>query len=388
MPERAEPILLAGGVLTQLDDERPVDVMIEDGSIVSVTDAGEGASGAHERVDLGGLRLAPGFIDLQVNGADGIDLASRPEGMAEVATWLATHGVTSFLPTLISPDDETIDRALAAWRDHRRDGRGARILGWHIEGPALAPARRGAHPAERLRMPGDLHVGGWTPAGGVRLVTLAPELPGAHELVRALTVRGVVVAAGHSGADFEQMGDAIDAGVSMVTHLFNAMPAMHHRAPGIVGKALTDTRLRCGLIVDGVHVDPAVVAVAFAALGPHRTVLVSDSIAAAGEPDGRFVIAGIDVEVVGGHAHQRDGRLAGSTLSLDTAVRNLVAFTGCSPAAAVMSASATPAAVLGESLGRIEVGCPADLVVLDDGLGVVATMIAGAPAHDPSGLFG
>lgn len=313
--------------------------------------------------------MAPGFVDLQINGAYGIDLAAQPERMWELAEILPRHGVTSLLPTIITSPSDVIAAALAALRGRRSDGPFADILGLHLEGPMLNPARRGAHPAEHLRPPSLDVIDGWTFDGGVTLVTMAPELDGAGPVMAELIRRGVTVAAGHSAASTPEMLRAVAAGVGYVTHLFNAMGPFGHREPGIVGVALADDRMACGIIADGVHVHPVSVAMAWAAKGPRGLVLTSDAVAAAGS-------TGIDA------VRFEDGTLAGATVLLDQAVRNMVAFTGCSAYDAVGAASTNPAAVISMGhKGRIVPGADADIVVLDEDLDVVMTFVGGRLAH-------
>lgn len=283
-------------------------------------------------VDADGCYVAPGFLDLQRNVA--------PDRLVDVARQLPATGVTAWLPTVVTSTADVRRRAVEALRSW--DGHGARPLGLHLEGPFLSPARVGAHDPALVTAPVDE---GWSSADGVALVTLAPEVPGALDLVGALVARGVVVSLGHSEATAAEARAAVDAGARMVTHLFNAMGPLHHRHPGLAGVALTDERLAVGLIADGIHLDPVAVDVAWRAAG-ERIVLVTDA--------------------VDGADRLPDGTLAGSRLTLDQAVRNLVAFTGCSPAAAVAAASIRPARVLGVE--------PRGVVVLDDTLQVVTAI--------------
>lgn len=337
-----------------------------------------------EELDADGLSAAPGFVDLQCNGGHGIDLASEPERLWELGALLPRHGVTAWLPTTVTSPPETTDRALAALAAGPPAGwQGAVPLGLHLEGPFLSPGHRGAHDPRLLRAPDPGRAAGWSRAAGVALVTLAPELPGALDLVRALVARGVVVSAGHTGATAAEAGAAVEAGVTWVTHLWNAMAPLHHREPGLVGVALGDARLRAGLIADGIHVAPVVVALTAEAMG-ERLVLVTDAVSALGLPPGTHRLGQVDVEVAEGRGVRlRDGTLAGSDLAMDQAVRNLVAFADWPLARAAAAASAAPAAVLGDpSRGGLAPGQRGDLVLLDGAGQVRATVVAGHVVHD------
>jgi N-acetylglucosamine-6-phosphate deacetylase len=232
----------------------------------------------------------------------------------------------------------------------------------------------------RLRPPTLDAIEGWSRAAGVAVVTIAPELDGALEVIEALVGRGVVVSLGHSGATAAQATAGIDAGARWVTHLFNAMAPLHHRAPGLAGVALTDERVRAGLIVDGIHVDPSVVALAQRALG-ERLTLVTDAVAALGMPPGRQALGRAEVTAGDDGVRLADGTLAGSNLAMDDAMRNLVTFTGCAPEAALHAASAGPASLLGDGArGTLDVGRRADLVLLTRDLEVVTTFVGGTAA--------
>jgi len=340
-------------------------------------------------LDAAGCVVVPGFIDLQCNGASGIDLTAEPERLWEVAAVLPRWGVTAWLPTIVTAPAGARRRALEAWRAGPPPSVGgggplATPLGLHFEGPFLAPERRGAHPLKYVAAPDPALVEseGW--AGAVALVTLAPELPGAVDLIRALVAQGIVVSAGHSSATAAEARAAVDAGVSYVTHLFNAMGPLHHREPGLAGVALSDDRLRAGLIADGLHVDPAVVAVAARALGD-RLSLVTDAVAALGAPPGPVPLGTLTAEVSAedGGVRLPDGTLAGSTLALDQAVRNLVAFAGVPLADAAGAVTTVPARVLGlADRGTLDPGAAGDLVLLDDDGTLVATVIGGRVAYD------
>jgi N-acetylglucosamine-6-phosphate deacetylase len=261
----------------------------------------------------------------------------------------------------------------------------ARSLGVHVEGPFLSTLRSGAHPRRHLRPPSLDEVGTWGP--GVAMVTLAPELPGALAVVERLSSVGVTVCAGHTEVDPWGMAAAVAAGVTGVTHLFNAMGPMSARRPGAAGATLADPALLAGVIVDGIHVDPVMVRLAWRLLGPSRFVLVSDAMAALGLPPGAFAIGETEVTVDdAGVARTADGVLAGSVLRFDAGVRNLIAFAGCSLAEASLSASATPARLAQRSdVGRLAPGCPADIVVLDEERRVAVTIVGGRVAFDRDG---
>ena len=342
---------------------------------------GEVVAGASDGPDLDatGLLVAPGFVDLQCNGGLGIDLAGEPERLWELAAGLPQFGVTAWLPTIVSSAEGTIERALAVLATGPPEGwRGAVPLGLHLEGPFLSPAKRGAHPADRLRPPSLPAIAGWSRAAGVALVTLAPDLDGALPVISELVARGVVVSLGHTPATVEQAIAGIEAGATWVTHLFNAMAALHHREPGLPGVALTDERLHVGLIPDGIHVHPAVVAVAQRALG-ERLTIVTDAVAALGQPAGRYGSATVGDDGV----RLADGTLAGSHLPMDQGVRNLVAFSGCAAAAAIRAASTAPASVLADpTRGSLLLGTRADLVLLTRELELVAPVVGGEVLHD------
>jgi N-acetylglucosamine-6-phosphate deacetylase len=369
-----------GGLVVRPDGVTRADVAIRHGRITAVHDrAATDPDGDVEVLDAADLLVTPGFVDLQCNGAHGIDLVLEPERMWELAALLPRYGVTAFLPTIISCPPALVDRAIAALAAPPPDFQGATPLGLHLEGPMLNPARRGAHPPEQLRPPSETPVDAWAASGRVAMVTLAPELPGALDAIRALCAADVVVSAGHTDATADELNAGLDAGVTAATHLFNAMPPFKHREPGAAGAVLADGRVTAGVIVDGVHVHPTAVAAAWAALGPARTALVTDAVAPLGCPPGPFHFGNIEVTVGPDSVRLADGTLAGSILAMDQAVRNLMAFTGCPPHEAVTAATATPARVVGAGLkGRIEPGCDGDLVVLTPSLEVVAVVIAGA----------
>jgi N-acetylglucosamine-6-phosphate deacetylase len=340
-------------------------------------------------LDLEGRSVAPGFLDLQINGAFGHDFTSRPEAIWEVGERLPETGVTAFLPTIVSGPAEARAAAQQVVVAGPPPGyRGALPLGLHLEGPMLAPARRGAHHPDHLRSPSLALVAGWAPEKGVALATLAPELPGAIEVINALAGRGVLVSLGHSEAGPEEVSAGLDAGARMGTHLFNAMSSVDHRRPGLATALLARPEVTVGLIADGLHVHPEAVRLAWTAKGCHRLALVTDAMAAMGKGPGTYRLGPVELEVGLGGPRTPGGRPAGSLLSLDEAVRNLVAFTGCEPSQAVVTVTSTPATLLGDRWrGHLRPGARADLVVLEPDLTVAATLVGGEPVYDPKGIL-
>src|SRR4051795_4122898 len=332
------------------------DVEVVDGCIVAI-----GLGGARGR----GFAV-PGFIDLQVNGFGGVDfLDADAAAYRRAGDALLETGVTSYLPTLItSPEDQV----LAAMREVPvGNGARPRILGMHLEGPFLSPNRLGTHEASARRDPDVALLERLLAAGPVRLMTLAPELPGANELIDLLLLRGVAVSCGHTNATAEQATAAFDRGVRSVTHLFNAMRPFRHRDPGLAGAALARDDVVVQIILDGVHLAPETAQLVWRAAAG-RVALVTDAVAGAGMGDGAYLLAGSEIEVRNGVARGVDDVLAGSALTMIDAVRNLHEL-GVPLSEAVQAATGIPARVLGSSsLGRLDVGSSADLVVLDDNL--------------------
>lgn len=290
------------------------------------------------------------MIDLQINGAGGIDFTSEPERVWEVGELLPSFGVSAFLPTLVSASWSIVDRARGTYLEGPPDGyTGATVLGWHVEGPFLAPSRAGAHDPASLLAPDPAAVRRWSPGSGVRVVTLAPELPGALDVVDVLLANGVVVSAGHSAATFAEATRGFDAGIRMVTHLFNAMGPLDHREPGLAGAALMDDRITVGLLVDGLHVAPSMVAMVQRVVGPDRLMVVSDAIEALGLPPGRHQLAGREVIVDESSARLDSGVLAGCVIGLEEAVANLASYCGISIEEARRASTIVPARLLGLS---------------------------------------
>lgn len=338
-------------------------VRVADGVIA---EAGEGRPPGRPDVELPDGLLAPGLVDLQVNGYFGHDLADADEAAwRTVVSRLPETGVTAFLPTFITAPVEAQAAALRRTRDLLPGlPGGTRVLGVHLEGPFLSPKRKGAHNAAHLTDPTPEAVAALLETGLVRLVTLAPERTGALDAIRALTGAGVLVSVGHSDATAAQTAAAADAGARMVTHIFNAQSGVHHRDPGVAVRALIDDRLSPGLVLDLHHVSAEVAELVFRA-APGRVVLVTDAAASAGMPPGDYELGGEPITMPEqGPPLRADGAIAGSGLRLDEAVGNAVRL-GAGPAAAVDAATRVPADLVGRrDLGRIAPGAAADLVWL------------------------
>ncbi len=345
---------------------------------------GSGAAPRHPDFVLPDGYLLPGLVDLQVNGYYGHEFQiADAASWASVAARLPETGVTSFLPTMITAPLGQLAgalRAAAAFVPGLPAG-GARVLGVHVEGPFISPARRGAHSEAWITSPEPAAVAGLIESGGglLRLMTLAPELPGALAAIDQLVAAGVLVSAGHTDATAAQVSAAADHGAQMVTHLFNAQRPLGHREPGVVGQALTDDRLTSGLIADLHHVVAPVCGLAFRA-GPGRIALVTDAAASAGMPPGDYLLGGQLITLPPGDSEppvRADGTLAGSALRLDRAVANAVRC-GLSLPAAVAAATRIPADLIGRAdLGRLAPGAAADLVWLGADLRTRATWVAG-----------
>lgn len=374
----------AGGRVVVDGRIETVDLVVDAGRIVAFEAPRATISSHHVDVDVVDCTdriVAPGFIDLQCNGAGGTDLtaeiAHHPDAIARVSRVLPRFGVTSFLPTLVTSSRSVRSAALAAMSAERGPF-GAVPLGLHFEGPLISHDRLGAHVDEFVGMPEPDEVERWISGGHVALVTLAPEVPGARTLIETLTNAGIVVSAGHTAMTPADFAAARSAGLSAVTHLFNAMAPFDHRRPGPIGAALADDRVTVGLICDGLHVDPVAVRMAWRSLGPHRTSLVSDAAAPLGGSHGSYRLGAFDVAYDETGVRTADGTLAGSALALDQAVRNLRAFTGCDVVDALATVTTTPADLLGSSdLGRIAVGARADLAIIDDDANLYSTVIKG-----------
>lgn len=375
--------LVNGQILTPLGFVNGKAVLVENGRVAALVDIADIPTGAR-RLDLGGDRLVPGFIDTQVNGGGGVLFNDAPTA-ATIAAIGAAHrpyGTTGFLPTLISDDLDVVDAALRATEDAIGQGVPG-VLGVHIEGPFLNPKRKGIHDEAKFRVIDEDAIALLTSLKrGKLLLTLAPERTTA-EVIARLTDHGVIVAAGHTNARYETIRRALDAGVTSATHLFNAMSPLTSREPGVVGAMLEDQSAWTGIIVDGRHVDPVTLKIALRTRPLDRFMLVTDAMPTVGMMNKRFNLQGREIVVRDGVCVDETGTLAGSDLDMAAAVRNAISMLGLTLEDAIMMASAAPAALLGlgRQRGAIAPGFAADFCRLDDALNVTSTWIDGEETH-------
>lgn len=377
-------VLRAGCVLTPTEEIARGAVSVSGGRIRAVGPASVvGLPPGSQVLECGDATIVPGFVDVHIHGSGGDSAMDGPDAVARIAAFVTRFGVTSWLPTLTPR--ATIDELAAVIRSSldgaRRVTRGAEIVGLHLEGPFLSPKRPGAIRSEWFRTPSASELSALLAAGegAVRLMTLAPELPGGLDLVRYLAAHGVVPSIGHSDADCSQALAAIDAGVSHATHTFNAMRGLQHRAPGVVGAILDSDRVRCELIADGVHVDPMVMRLLIRLKGPRGVALITDAVAPAGLAGGTYEFDGRPITVRQGRATLDDGTIAGSVATFDGNVRRIVRECGFSLQQVALMASTVPARAIGiaNRKGYLGSGYDADLVVLDADLQVRLTMVGG-----------
>ncbi|MBO0846827.1 MAG: N-acetylglucosamine-6-phosphate deacetylase [Nocardioides sp.] len=383
----ADLVLHGARLITGHDSPPPASdgwVAVLDGRIAGLG-TGEPPA-ATDSVDVGGDWLAPGYVDVHMHGGAGGDvMAPDREARDAVRRLHAQHGTTAMLASTVSrPVDDLVAAVDRLADDVERPDTGepvARLIGIHLEGPFLSRVRRGAHQETALRLP-DLTIADELLAAGrghVRTITVAPELPGGLDLIRHLVVAGVIAAVGHTDADAATVGEAVRAGARAMTHTYNAMQGLHHRRPGAVGMAMDLSQLTCELIFDLVHVDPIAARALVHAAGADRICLVTDAMAATGMSDGTYELGGQVVEVVDGQARVRGtNTLAGSTLTMGTAVQNAVAHLGIDVPTAVAMATTIPAGLLhGVDVGRLHADGPADMVRLDEDARLCGVWVSG-----------
>jgi len=363
------------------------DVLVKENKIAEVGPDLRRPRGA-ELIDATGHHIAPGFIDLHIHGAVGkmFEFADA-DGYADIATLLAEFGTTGFLATIAALPHENTLSAIRTAKEFSKNSTGAKMLGIHLEGPYLNPEVPGAQLVSAIRPPSLDELGQYRQAAGklLKIMTLAPEVDGALELISTLRQHGIVSAAGHSNATFEQIRNAIPVGLTHIAHTFNAMRALHHREPGVVGAALAMNLLTTELICDGHHVHPAAADIVLRCKPRDKVVLISDAVAALGLPEGDHDFLGIPVSVKGGVVRlKHSDNLAGSVLTLNAAVKNVFQWFGTVPLREIfLMASLNPARVAGldDSKGQIAVGKDADVVLVDEHFDVTLTMVEGRIVH-------
>jgi len=362
------------------DDKERFSILVEDGVIAEIgrieTNAG------CDVLDAEGRIAAPGFIDVHIQGAGGADiLDGTMEALKAISQTCAQYGTTSFLATTVYNADGDNEHLRLAAEYEGRDLGGANLVGIHLEGPFIAANKRGMIQPGCICGPSMevldeiLDITG----GKLAMMTIAPELEGGLEIIRRLVGSNIVASFAHSGADYQQTVAGIAAGISHVTHLFNAMSGVHHRSPGPLVAIFENENVTAQLITDGVHIHPSVLKLAFEILGPERIVLITDGMQAMGLPDGKYIYNGVEYESREGAARYKDGTLIGTALGLSELVKRFISFTGCGLDDAVKTVTENPAKVLGlaDRKGTIAVGKDADLVLLNDDLSVRATIVGG-----------
>jgi N-acetylglucosamine-6-phosphate deacetylase len=385
-------IFTAARLFTPVEEIRNPLLVVEGGTIAALSSrsANDIPPGATV-VDFGDAILAPGFFDIHIHGGAGLDvMRAAPEELPRLGQFLIKHGVTGYFPTTVAaPLDATcasLERLADTIEASPTNGSGsvhARPLGIHLEGPFLSHKRRGVHPPEFLVSPTvEIFDRLWQAARGhVRMLTIAPEIPGAMEVITEAARRKVCVSIGHSDAELPAAQQAVKAGARHATHTFNAMRPLDHRQPGILGEVLSDDTITADLIADGIHVSPEVVKVFLHSKGRERAVLITDAISATGMPEGRYQLGPIEVEVKDGKC-TANGSLAGSVLTMDRAVRNVTKFSEWSLRDAVRAATLNPAHAVGmaDSRGTLKPGASADFTVLNSSGEVLKTIVAGRGA--------
>jgi len=378
-------LIIRSGILALPSGPARGDVLCEGGRIVAI--GADLEPGDARVIEAGGYTVGPGLIDIHVHGGGGHSFFTRDAArIAAYSAWAPRNGVTAFLASTVGDDPGGTAAILAALAPAVSATSGAEMLGFHLEGPFINPARRGAFPANVLRAPA---LAEWTQLaeagrGAIRQVTIAPELPGALEIIQAIAGSGAVAALGHTDATTAECAAGFDAGIRHVTHLFNAMRPIHQREGGPIVAALLDDRVTCELICDGAHVAPEPLRMAYRLLGPERAVVVTDNLHLAGVEATSGSFAGEEVVVSGAKAAKADGTIVGSVATMDAHFRNAMHFLGIDTATAFRLCSANPARVagVGNRKGRLEPGFDADLVVLDEHLEVRATVCRGQVAFE------
>jgi len=363
------------------EHKQTASILIENGTISQIGQIGPSVA-CDNIFDAQGRIIAPGFIDIHIQGAGGADiLDANTQGLRAISKTCARFGVTGFLATTVfKPNQENRHLALAAEYADKNLG-GANLLGIHLEGPFISPQKRGMVQPDCLCPPSLqlLEEIQDKTAGKLRMMTIAPELPGNLAIIQRLVDSNIIASFGHSNATYEQTFDGFKAGISHVTHLFNAMPTVHHRSPGPIIAIFEAEHVTCQLIADGVHIHPAILKFVFEILGPNRIIPITDGMQALGLADGKYIYNGVEYESKSGTARYRDGTLIGTTLGLSQLLEKLINFVDCRLEVAIKTVTENPARLLGldDKKGTIALGKDADLVLLNPDYSVHTTIVAG-----------
>lgn len=358
-------------------------ILSDNGVIEGVGQFSQSALAGYRLVDTGG-HLLPGFVDVHVHGGgDAQTMDGTMEAYQQICQTHARHGTTGLLLTTVTESDEAIERALRAYRPDVKTG-GAEVLGFHLEGPFIHVNRAGAQAREHIKPPSALRLQKWVAASGemVRYITLAPEVAGAAELIYEANRLGIVVSAGHSDASYDDARAAFSRGVRSTTHLFNAMSGLNHRAPGLVGAALDTPDVYVELIADTHHVHPAAMRLAIRQKGIHRVLLITDAVSATGMPEGEYVLGSQRVSYRDGTVRLADGTLAGSVLTVDQAVRNLLACGAIRKEDVPDVTARNQGALLRLPHGQLSAGAPANVVAVDRDWHVTHTFVRGEVVYE------
>jgi N-acetylglucosamine-6-phosphate deacetylase len=356
------------------------DLVVENGKILRLTSEQIVPEKDAEVIDVTGKYVAPGFVDIHFHGAMGVStMDANQEAIHKISKFVAKYGVTSFLPTTWSASPEMTLSAIQNVAETPQTENGATHLGVHVEGPYLSLEHRGAQLPQLIRNPDEEEYQKWFKTGVIKLVTFAPENEGAKKFVAEGLDNDVEFSIGHSGATYEQVIEAANMGVRQATHIFNGMKGLHHRRPGTVGGVLVEDRIYAQLICDGIHIHPAVVKMLIKAKGTSRVILITDAIRGTGLDDGDYDFAGQKIIVRDGIARTPEGGLSGSTLTMDRAIRNVMAFTSLPIQDVLPMATSVPAEAMGwqDKKGSLKSGADADVIILDQDFNVLRTMVAG-----------
>ena len=377
-------LIVNGTIFTPDERIEGHSIVVENGQIAGI-EANNQAIRCDNKIDALGYSIIPGLIDIHMHGAVGFDtMDASAQAIQSMARFLVSHGVTSFLPTTITASNRDILAAIDNVAHTPPAINAAQHLGIHLEGPYLSAEFRGAQPLKYIRAAHADEYNKWFEDQSVRLITVAPEVDGVPDLIRFGVSKGVEFAIGHSAASYECTLDAVDLGLRQATHTFNGMPALHHRTPGVLGAILSSENISAQVIVDGIHVHPAVVKTLIKAKGIDHTILISDSMRATGMVDGSYNLGDQMVNVKNGVARTETGGLAGSTLTLDQALRNVMSFTGLSLQEVLPMATSVPAKAIGvnDCKGTIATNFDADLVVMDESNIVQMVMVNGMVVYN------